>query len=969
MPLDSTEIDSILRARGLLKDEPASKSAPPPAPPPPPPVVAQQEGYQPGVGLVINIPGTPSANAPEVVAPAGTPAIASPTAVAGEAPAGVAPSTPTTPAATPVSPVPPAPTTDLSTTVARARDVIGGMESGDRYNIVHPPAKNGQVALGRYGILASGLADDSQKYLGRPVSQDEFLKNPKIQDEIFDKRFGALVEKYGVEGAARAWFAGEGGMNNDRASDGNTTVANYASQFMQKFGGATSGAVTGAAPVRATGGSISPDQVSAILSQRGVAPTESDVPPKSLFETAKTQAVDLVQAYTQYEAGVMKGIAGVVLAPVQTASEMTGDWYKPVEERVKQLEDALDEHTGGKGTWPDLAGRVVGSVASIVIGARALGPLAAPVATRITPQIARTIWSGIGPVGRSVATAAPLAATTYYPEGSVNEHRLGLEHLLPARAIDAATFGVLGPIGGVVARGATWIAQNLAATTSAARTAASDAASAAADAAFKARGPQVQTLFNDVLQSTANGMTKNSEGPLQNAIANYARVERLGQQKYAVRNAAGQQFEGFESGVTGGTSGMKQALGEGAEATAEAGVRQSPKAGAAREAARRELGLPEEEARYRGWQTQQQEYERRALDWQTAMEGQPYAGPQLLASMERAGKIPPRPQPPPPFVPTPIGPEQFSAARTALNDAWKRAKGDAAAQTQISQMIRGIDRVAEDAAAAHGLPVNDFMRKAAEAADFYKKNIAPLRYGLFGGRTSTQLAGQPGVPLSGMTPTEFHKIVMTPVRENNLERVRDLVKVLGPNAQHDLAGMAASEMILLSKEGARKFVREHEAVLTELMGQNEYAQLKGLAAIAEHIEKYKPYALPRAKGTAAPPASSFVSRLLEGGDSNRIGKWMAFYQMGHAVLGLGNPAQHLKEAALYFFGPSMAHLAYNTVTRLHEMPVLRPLVRRAASMEPGSRELDNYLTQIERRIRGTSNATLRSGSEALDQQP
>jgi len=268
----------------------------------------------------------------------------------------------------------------------------------------------------------------------------------------------------------------------------------------------------------------------------------------------------------------------------------------------------------------------------------------------------------------------------------------------------------------------------------------------------------------------------------------------------------------------------------------------------------------------------------------------------------------------------------------------------------------------------YGLPVKDFMRQAAEANKFYEENVAPLRYGLFNGRTSAQLAGRPGVPLSGMSPTEFHALVMKPIRDNNLERVRDLVRVLGPQSRHDLAGMAAAEMTLLSKNAARKFVNEHQAVLTELLGRDEYQQLRGLATIAEHIEQFKPYTLPRERGSQA-PATSFVSRLLEGGDSNRIGKWMAFYQMGHAVLGLGNTAQHLKEAGLYFFGPSLAHLAYNVVTRLHEMPVLRPLVRQAATMEPGSPRLDNYLLQIERRIRGVSNATLRGGSEALDQQP
>jgi hypothetical protein len=289
------------------------------------------------------------------------------------------------------------------------------MESSDRYDIVHPPAKNGQVALGRYGILASGLADDSQKYYGRVVSQQEFLKNPEIQDKIFDGRFGDLVQKYGVEGASRAWFAGEGGMNNASASDGNTTVANYASQFMQRFNG---GEAT-ATPVRAAGGNLSPEQMRGIFDARGITPDTGGVRPKSslledlspssLFETAKTTAQDWATTYSQYEAGVLKGIAHTSLAPVQAVSEMTGDWYKPVEQRVSDLEDALDSKVGGKGTWADMTGRVIGTIGTIVVGSRALGPLAAPVAARLVPQIALNAWKSIGPIGRTVARASTRA--------------------------------------------------------------------------------------------------------------------------------------------------------------------------------------------------------------------------------------------------------------------------------------------------------------------------------------------------------------------------------------------------------------------------------------------------------------------------------------------------------------------------------------------------------------------------------
>jgi hypothetical protein len=45
------------------------------------------------------------------------------------------------------------------------------------------------------------------------------------------------MSKYGPEGAAKAWFAGEGGMSNARARDVyGTTVAGYGSRFSTLYG-------------------------------------------------------------------------------------------------------------------------------------------------------------------------------------------------------------------------------------------------------------------------------------------------------------------------------------------------------------------------------------------------------------------------------------------------------------------------------------------------------------------------------------------------------------------------------------------------------------------------------------------------------------------------------------------------------------------------------------------------------------
>ena len=92
--------------------------------------------------------------------------------------------------------------------------------------------KSGDRAYGKYQIMGNNIPEWSRAALGRPVTTQEFLANPQLQDSIFQHRFGQYAQKYGPSGAARAWFAGEGGMNNPNARDQlGTSVADYERKF------------------------------------------------------------------------------------------------------------------------------------------------------------------------------------------------------------------------------------------------------------------------------------------------------------------------------------------------------------------------------------------------------------------------------------------------------------------------------------------------------------------------------------------------------------------------------------------------------------------------------------------------------------------------------------------------------------------------------------------------------------------
>lgn len=111
-------------------------------------------------------------------------------------------------------------------------NAISSIESGGQYGAVGPITKRGDRAFGKYQVMGANIPQWTREALGRELTPREYLANPEAQDAVFQHRFGGYVNKYGPEGAARAWFAGEGGMNNPNAADVNgMTVARYAEKF------------------------------------------------------------------------------------------------------------------------------------------------------------------------------------------------------------------------------------------------------------------------------------------------------------------------------------------------------------------------------------------------------------------------------------------------------------------------------------------------------------------------------------------------------------------------------------------------------------------------------------------------------------------------------------------------------------------------------------------------------------------
>lgn len=198
-------------------------------------------------------------------------------------------------------------------------NAISTIESGGNYKAIGPATRNGDRAFGKYQVMGANIAPWSQEVLGRPVTRQEWLTNPDLQDKVFEAKFGKYVEKYGPEGAAKAWFAGEKGMNNPNAKDVlGTTVQAYGQKFSRALGPTDVSAQS--KPAQAGGnffdqfdGQAEPTEAPQPVTD---APTKITVNPVSdrFVEPPSPQNAPAMQAGLQKRG---KELAGTATSPVQ----------------------------------------------------------------------------------------------------------------------------------------------------------------------------------------------------------------------------------------------------------------------------------------------------------------------------------------------------------------------------------------------------------------------------------------------------------------------------------------------------------------------------------------------------------------------------------------------------------------------------------------------------------------------------
>jgi hypothetical protein len=117
---------------------------------------------------------------------------------------------------------------------------IAGIESGGErnpYATISAPTR-GDRAYGKYQIMGANIPDWTEAATGTALTPQQFLASPDAQEATFRHRFGTYVDRYGDEGAARAWFGGERGMRNLGATDvyGRLNVGQYGQDYLRRLG-------------------------------------------------------------------------------------------------------------------------------------------------------------------------------------------------------------------------------------------------------------------------------------------------------------------------------------------------------------------------------------------------------------------------------------------------------------------------------------------------------------------------------------------------------------------------------------------------------------------------------------------------------------------------------------------------------------------------------------------------------------
>jgi hypothetical protein len=612
-----------------------------------------------------------------------------------------------------------------------------------------------------------------------------------------------------------------------------------------------------------------------------------------------------------------RGMRNLMAGPTQAALEQANpDLAKQFTEAMDQYDNQFEE-LNAKHPWAAQVGDVVGTVLGIAVGAKALAPAGAAIAARTA--LPATVGRYIGTIGTSAAGGAALSATAFHPDDN---------HM--NRIVEGALGATLGGLFATAGRAVMYGARNLADTNT-----------------YKAFIEQVSQSVRDLTPSTTKLKTS--------FLANYDAKWTEKNAKYTVRNTFGEQIDGFPYEE------MARSAKDAIAGSREAGVAPSSQTQATARKVAEELGVARREVARAEHQRKIDEYDsavklrnevpiggRKLSDMPEAERAE------MARRLDEADALPPVPDHPGEFVAEPIKAEEYSAARTAINAAIGRAKNDVRTRTQLTAMLRNMDRAAKDTANEAGMSADAYIRAQTEANDYYKRNIAPIQK-IFG--KPEDVRGDPTIANTGITNAKFFDQAVKMIEGYDMEALRAYKEIMGREAQPELIRIGAYRMLTSVTEAAVKgskggdvtgakamksWITDHREAIQELMGREGVEQMRGMAAIAERIAARPLSNRNIITGTLGHHPWLGGLMILEGIRRGAMGT----VALGGGILALQNPA--------------VQHIIFNGLNVITKIPTMAPIIRRAAKTKPDSPEMDRIMQEIDRRVKWGSAATARA---------
>lgn len=111
-------------------------------------------------------------------------------------------------------------------------------DSKDPYSEVGKMTRRGDQALGKYQIMSSNVPAWSREALGHPVTRDQFLKDPAIQEKVAAFQINKYLQSgHSPQDAASMWFTGRplGKVNMNVKDAYGTTNTMYQKKFNQGY--------------------------------------------------------------------------------------------------------------------------------------------------------------------------------------------------------------------------------------------------------------------------------------------------------------------------------------------------------------------------------------------------------------------------------------------------------------------------------------------------------------------------------------------------------------------------------------------------------------------------------------------------------------------------------------------------------------------------------------------------------------